>query len=170
VTDIISSAVRDLGNRVFALIVRIVADREEARDLTQEVFVRTLGTHERLRDRAKLTPFILRSAVNAALNAKRDRNRRQEIHDQLRQATPAAGDTPDIALETAQIRTMLDRALGSLAEKQKQALTLRFYGKLSIAEIAAVMKISQGSVKVHLARGLQNLKAQLAPIWSEQES
>ena len=160
---------RDLGNRVFALIVRIVADREEAQDLTQDVFVRALAKHDRLRDRARLAPFILRSAVNAALNARRDRNRRREIDDQLRQVTPTAGDTPDNALETAQTRTMLDRALRSLAEKQKQALTLRFYGELSIAEIADVMKISQGSVKVHLARGLQNLRALLAPIWSEQE-
>lgn len=158
-TEIISSIVHELSDKVFHLINRIVRDREHAMDLTQDVFVKILREPDRIRDRDKLKPYVFRAAYNIALNFKRDNSRRQAkveiFKDDLRPANPAQ---PDQLVESAEISAYLNDALDLLAPKQKKAIALRFFAELTITEIAVAMEISDGTVKVHIARGLQNLR------------
>jgi len=171
VTDSISNTIQELSGKVFRLIHRIVSDREQAKDLTQDVFVKVLREPERVRDLTKLKPYIFRSAYNTALNFKRDLSRRQAktefIKEELTLVNPRQ---PDLLLESVEVSNHVKGALDSLADKQREALMLRFYSDLVIAEIADVMAVSQGSVKVHIARGLQNLKKCLLPILREEKS
>lgn len=158
-TETISRTVQELSDKVFHLINRIVRDREHAMDLTQDVFVKILREPDRIRDMSKLKPYIFRSAYNMALNFKRDLSRRQAkvelFKEELHPANPAQ---PDQLVESAETSAHLNDALDSLAPKQKSALALRFFGELTIAEIAVAMEISDGTVKVHISRGLQNLR------------
>jgi RNA polymerase sigma-70 factor (ECF subfamily) len=162
VNDIVSRTVQELSDGVFRLINRIVGDREHAMDLTQNVFVNVLQEPLRVKDSSKLKPYILRSAYNTALNFRRDFSRRKAklaLHKE--ELTPPNPAQPDQLLESAEASSRLDHALASLAPRQREALALRFFSELTTTEIAVAMVISEGSVKVHIARGLRNLKKQL---------
>lgn len=162
VTDIVSRTVQELSDGVFCLINRIVGDREHAMDLTQNVFVKVLLEPLRVKDSSKLKPYIFRSAYNTALNFKRDFARRKATVELYKEElTPANPAQPDQLFEASESSARINDALSSLAPRQREALALRFYSELTTTEIAVAMAISEGSVKVHIARGLRNLKKQL---------
>ena len=102
----------------------------------------------------------MRAAYHAALNAVRDRKRHEQIQERLQNEPVLPGmssseqDCPDSNL---QLRHRLFQALESLPPKQREAIELRFYGDLTVDEISVAMGISDGSVKVHLYRGLNRL-------------
>ncbi|MCK4572758.1 MAG: sigma-70 family RNA polymerase sigma factor [candidate division Zixibacteria bacterium] len=157
------AVIHRLSNRVFGLTYRIVRDREQAKDITQDVFVKVLQEAGRIRDRDRIEPYILKSAYNAALNARRDTSRQQAKAELIGEhLSPGEPSRPDQHLENAETRSRLYRALEQLAVRQKEALALRFFAEMSVTEIARAMKISEGSVKTHISRGMHNLKERLA--------
>ncbi len=161
-TEFITDAVRELTGPMFRLINRIIGNREEARDLTQDLFVKLLRDPDRIR--GELRPYLMQAAYNAALNARRDRIRRDAAHETIRQDDQSPIETgPARDLESAETSRWIGAAVTALPDRQREAITLRFYGDLTLAEIAAAMDISEASVRVHLARGLQNLKSELMP-------
>ncbi|MCP4568198.1 MAG: sigma-70 family RNA polymerase sigma factor [FCB group bacterium] len=169
-SDTVSKIVRELSERVFGLINRIIGDRDEALDLTQEVFVKVLLNNNRESRIEHLQPYIFRTAFNRALNAGRNRKRRRAGEELLKAETPDTFPSqPDQLYESSQKSVLLKNALDTLADRQKQALTLRFYAQMSLSEIAEAMMISEGSVRVHIARGLQNLKKELLPLMREEK-
>jgi RNA polymerase sigma factor (sigma-70 family) len=152
VTDSISEAVHKYADALFRLALRIVGDREEAKDITQDVFVKVLSNTARLREPERIKSYLFTTAYRQALNARRNTVRRRQM---LREVNPRT------TVESTEEALLLDRAMRELSNKQRQALALRFYGDLTIAEVADAMSISTGSVKVHIARGLTNLKNRL---------
>jgi len=161
-TDPITDWIHRFSKDVFRLIHRIVDDREEAFDLSQELFVKLLRHRPSATDDAGVRAYLLKAAYRTALNAKRNRSRRRSLADEA--ATfigPTAPRDAHGSLEQAELRTQVHRALEGLADRQREALTLRYYGDMRIPEIAAAMGISEGSVKMHMARGLRNLRAEM---------
>ena len=159
----IVAVIHRLSNRVFGLVYRIVRDREQAKDIAQDVFVKVLQDTGRIRDFDRIEPYVLRAAYNAALNARRDTSRRHDKAELVGEhLSPREPTRPDEHLERVETRSRLNQALEQLADKQKEALALRFFAEMSVTEIARAMKISEGSVKTHISRGMQNLKERLA--------
>lgn len=153
-TDIIHQAIQTYADALFRLILRIVGDCEDARDLTQDVFVKVLCDTSRLREPQKVKSYLFTTAYHLALNAQRNAMRRQRKLLDLQ---------PPSAVESAEVAILVNDAMKKLSDKQRQALTLRFYGDMTLVEIANAMNISEGSVKVHIARGLIHLKSWLQP-------
>ena len=152
----------ELTRTAFGSAMRVLGDRDEALDIAQDVVVNVHGRLAAHGEPAQLRAYAARAAVNRALNLKRDNARR---FDKLtaHRPEPERGDTEGRA-EHTQRRAVLQSALAALAERQGEALTLRFLGELSIAEIAAAMGISEGAVKTHLMRGLLKLKKSLVEL------
>ena len=145
---------------VFSFIYRIVAQREVAMDLTQDTFVKTLNRLDKLNDGAKIKAYLFKTAFNLALNYKRDTRRRISRRDVLKQEMECGGHSgfdPAHALLKIQLRHALDK----LSSRQREVLSLRFFADMSLKEIAGIMRISEGTVKVHLARGLNKMKQYL---------
>ena len=151
-----------LGLTRLALIM--VGDRPTAEDIVQDAFC---GLHRRwpsLRDQAKALSYV-RSAV---LNGCRTEFRRartaagraakdgQDYEAQL----PSAWSAESAALATEERREVL-RALLRLPPRQREALLLRYYLELSEAELASAMRISKGTAKSTVARGLTALRVLL---------
>jgi RNA polymerase sigma-70 factor, ECF subfamily len=84
----------------------------------------------------------------------------EEMPDPIDQA-PAAGPTPAAQIESDQMIEALEQALTQLPGRQRQAFLLRNIEGLDVAETAAAMKCSQGSVKTHYFRALQALRSKL---------
>jgi RNA polymerase sigma-70 factor (ECF subfamily) len=157
--EISSELIHELSAGMFRLIRGMIRDRDEALDLTQDVLVRLLGRPVPT-DPALLKGYAMKAAYHAALNASRDRKRRTRIHERLQAEAEMSGrvsaDIQD-SHGTARITARLRQALEQLPDKQREAIELRFYGCLTIDETSEAMRISSGSVKVHVYRALNRL-------------
>ena len=138
--------------RFVGLAEWLVGDRRVAEELVQETFARLVESPPRLQN-----PDALESFVRAALvNRCRSKIRRLIIE---RRHSPLLADngTTDHHKDTD-----LRRAVAALPERQRQCTALRFYEDMTVQQIAATLRISEGSVKTHLHRALRTLEEALS--------
>ncbi|MGC4114210.1 MAG: sigma-70 family RNA polymerase sigma factor [Myxococcales bacterium] len=159
-------------DRVFDLVYRMIGDREEALDLSQEVFVAVHAAVGRFRGEARLSTWIFRVAKNHCLNrlkylGRRERGRSTEISDVpeavLERNAPST--RPDEAVSASETRTMVQRAIAELDEEHRLLVVLRDVEGLSYHEIAAITDQPEGTVKSRLHRA----RAALAEIIAKLE-
>ena len=154
---------------VVQLAINLLGDREEALDLSQEVFLRVFRTIHRFRGQSSLRTWIYRIAVNQARNRHRfwrRRHRADQISLDLHIATHgdflSGGDaTPDRLLAQKELASRLERALDGLPFDQRTAIVLREIDGLSYEEIAFSLGVAVGTVKSRLTRARQALRAEL---------
>ena len=143
-------AFQDLFGRAYRLAYRILGSGPAAEDVAAEALTRAFANWERVAHLPYRDAWVLRVAVNLAL----DQVRRQQIR--LTAAEPAdPGDA--VALRVA-----LLEALGSLPARQRDAIALKFFADLPQAEVARVLGIATGTAKTHIHRGLAALRMQFS--------
>jgi RNA polymerase sigma-70 factor (sigma-E family) len=148
-------ATRHQGLRRTAYL--LCGDWHWADDLAQIAFVRVAAAWNRIREPAALDAFLRTCLVRVYLAEARRAHRRREA---------VMGDLPDpparrdVAEETAEHVTFLD-ALSLVPPRQRVTLVCRFYQGLDVAETAAALGCSTGTVKSQTARGLAALRAAL---------
>lgn len=144
---------------VYNVCFRLVRNREDAEDLTQEAFLRAHDRLASLRDAAAFRLWLLRIAHHLCLDWLKSRRRGQaldELPDEL-----AGGSELAAAAERAQEAEAVRRAVLDLPPPYREAITLRYNEGLSYAEIAEVMGIPIGTVRTHLFRGKAALRERL---------
>lgn len=150
---------------VFNVALRMVQDRDEAEEATQEVFLLAFRNIRRFRQDAKFSTWIYRIAINHCIN--RLKQRPPGIHSSLdardgappRQLQIAAPQTAEL-LHHEQ-RRRVNAALGSLLPDQQAVIELKFFQELTFEEISTVLDIPASTVKSRLYSGLETLKAKL---------
>lgn len=160
--------------RVFLLCRRMLQDTEEADAATQDTFVKAWLALNRpecseLEDRGK---WLTRIAVNTCLDRLRSRRwqfwrKRPNPEDEstiLALARATSPNAEDVLFAT-QIGQRLERALEKLSLRQRAAFTLRHYEDRSLAEIAEVLDLDVGTVKVHLFRATEKLRQELHDLY-----
>lgn len=143
--------------QVYRTAYALVADVDEAADLTQETFLKAWRALPRFRGDATVGTWLTRLALNTA----RDHLRRRRGHTMLallRGAGPQVADDPAAA---AADRDELRRALGQLSAQAREVVALRFGRDLPLAEIAALLDCPEGTVKSRLHGALTRLGALL---------
>ena len=142
----------------------MIQSTEEAKDLTQEVFVEVFLNIENFKAQSKLSTWIYRIAINKALNHQRFKKAKKRLGEVLSifNLLPV-DDAPDfvhpgILLENKELSASLYQAINQLPDKQKTAFVLRQLEDLSYNEIAEVMQITIPSVESLLFRAKQNLQ------------
>ena len=154
---------------VVQLAVNLLGDRDEALDLSQEVFLRVFRTIHRFRGQSSLRTWIYRIAVNQARNRHRFWRRRHRGDQVSLDAHVAAhGDFlsggeagPDRVLAQKELAAKLNQALESLPFDQRTAIVLREIDGLSYDEIAFSLGVAVGTVKSRLTRARQALRLEL---------
>lgn len=159
---------------VYALLYRLTSDAEEARDLTQETFLRAFQSINRFRGDANLKTWIYRIAVNQARNRWRWwRRRKRDVtvsldatddrHKQPLGATLRNDDAVDPEQETLahEREGQLREALLGLRQSYREAVILRDVEGFSYEEIADTLEISIGTVKSRISRGRLELRRKL---------
>jgi len=166
--------VEERSGEIYGLLYRLTENREEARDLTQETFLRAFQSIASFRGEADLRTWIYRIAINQARNRWRWWGRRRRDSTVSLDAT---GDNDHQAL-IATLKTdssrdpeqdtlareregALRRALGNLRRVYREAVILRDIEGFAYEEIAVTLDISVGTVKSRLARGRQELRRKL---------
>jgi len=169
-------AFRELVERfhrpVYALIVRIVRQPELAEDLSQETFLKAWKALARFDPERRFSSWIFKIAHNSAL----DELRRGGLETVSLDAPFAGDDEPpelpaDLAAENPLLRTLaresgrlLERAISRLRPAYRGILLLRFAQEMSYDEIAEVLGLPLGTVKIHIFRAraelLREMRAQ----------
>lgn len=152
--DAFERLVRMYRNDVFALAYRYLGDREEAWDISQEVFIKAHRGLGRFRGSASFKTWILRITANACKDFFKKRRLRTVALDGAAEQTATTDKGPVRALENVELGQAIESALNGLSAKHRLAFTLREYQDLSYAEIAETMKCSVGTVmsRLHHAR------------------
>jgi RNA polymerase sigma-70 factor (ECF subfamily) len=154
---------------VVQLAMNLLGDRDEALDLSQEVFLRVFRTIHRFRGQSSLRTWIYRIAVNQARNRHRFWRRRHRADQvSLDQHIAAHGEflsggesTPDRMLAQKELASRLQHALEHLPFDQRTAIILREIDGLSYDEIAYSLGVAVGTVKSRLTRARQALRSEL---------
>jgi RNA polymerase sigma-70 factor (ECF subfamily) len=154
---------------VYAYVARRVRNRDEAEDLTGEVFRKALASLPRFKWRgAPFAAWLFRIASN--MIADRSKRVAKEVSlDESGATTPGgsaqvskgAVTSQQKDLEDSERRALLFRLVDELAEDQGRVLVMRFAEEKSIREIAEVLERSEGAVKQLQFRALENLRAKL---------
>lgn len=166
--------VAEHSGEIYGLLYRLTENSEEARDLTQETFLRAFQSIEQFRGDADLRTWIYRIAINQARNRWRWWRRRRrdstvslDSTDErgskpLTSTLPAdRGNTPEQETLAHERERALRAALLTLRRVYREAVILRDIEGLSYEEVAATLRISVGTVKSRLARGRSELRRKL---------
>ncbi|HEX5226561.1 MAG TPA: RNA polymerase sigma factor [Bryobacteraceae bacterium] len=169
-----SSLMASEQKRVFLLCRRMLQDPEDADSATQDTFLKAWQALKRpesgeIEDAGK---WITRIAVNTCLDRLRSRRwqfwrKRPKPEDEssiLSLATSTAPDAED-QLFAREIARRLEQAIEKLSLRQRAAFTLRHYEDRSLAEIAEILKLDVGTVKVHLFRATEKLREELHDLY-----
>jgi len=157
---------------VVQLAMNLLSDRDEALDLSQEVFLRVFRTIQTFRGHSSLRTWIYRIVVNQARNRQRwwrRRHRSQQVsldqhiqdHGELAEMVDSG---PDRLVGQKQLAERIRVALEGLPFDQKTAIVLREIDGLSYEEIGFSLGIAVGTVKSRLARAREGLRAQLRDV------
>ena len=155
---------------VFRTCMGFVHDRDDADDLSQEVFINAYQSLAGFKAESSFSTWIYRIAVNASLNRIRKSSKNfilQRLDALAGKKEPAVNITDSEDPEHIVIRDeharWLQKAIDSLPENQQTAIVLSKYDDLSQKEIAEVMNISEGAVEALLQRAKKNLRKKLIP-------
>ena len=172
------AAYRELIRRyerpVFALLFRMVRDRELAEDLAQETFVKALNAIDSYRPEFKFSSWIFKIANNAAI----DHLRRRELdtlsldgspHAETPEAMQATAlqigarqESPLDTVEAKELGGAIEAAIGSLRPEYRSCILLRHVEGRAYEEIAEILNLPLGTVKTYIHRARNELRQSLA--------
>jgi RNA polymerase sigma-70 factor (ECF subfamily) len=142
---------------VYQLCYRFVGNHEDARDLSQDVFIRAYKGLPRFRGQSSLGTWLYRIGVNVCLNWVNVKRPMTETIDAGPHLDPRAKD-PAEELVRGERAAEVRAAIAQLPKKQRATVILRIYHELSHEEIAGILGSSVGAVKANFFHALGNLK------------
>ena len=157
---------------IFNLVFRMIGNREDARDLTQEVFIKAFRRIKSFEGRSSFGTWLYSIAVNQAISERRRRSaasRGGRIHmsrldgdeTQGRYDPPGNGPAPDERLRADETRQRIEQAIAELADDYRAVVLLREVEGLDYDSIGDVLGCSRGTVKSRLHRARQELRRKL---------
>lgn len=166
--------VRAYGGRLLAVARRFLRSEEDARDAVQEAFLNAFRSIERFEGSARVSTWLHRIVVNAALMKLRTRRRKPErsIEELLpgfledgHMAEPASEwrSEPADEIGRRELRDLVLEKIYELPEAHRNVLLLRDIEELDTEETARVLDVSVGAVKTRLHRARQALRGLLEP-------
>lgn len=165
--------VEQLQPRVYGVAFRIVQQRQDAEDVTQQTFLSLIEHFGEFRKESSLATWVLKIATNHALKLLRKKRGLPTATLASSSANEGYDDvphpefiapwtlTPEQIAEQGELRAEIDRALAELDEKYRCVFVLRDIEGLSIKEAAEALALTEGTVKVRLLRARLALRERL---------
>ena len=167
--------------RVYNVIYRLIEDREEAADLTQDTFVNACRAYGNFRHESQVYTWLYRIAVNLTKNRLEKRGR-QKIAEGVSLDAPLESQdeplflqyednssAPEHIVPNTELKSILIEQVSRLKPDHKEVIVLRDYQGLSYEEIAEVLGCSLQAVKSRLFRARSVLRERLAAYLEYQE-
>ncbi len=144
---------------VFTLAIRMLKNREEAEEVSQDTFVKIFKSLSKFKGDSKLSTWVYKVAYNTCLDRIKKNNRRQsEIAiDSYTEHQIKTLDTALDALEEKEQQQTIQDCLQELASKDSFLLTLFYFEELSLEEISKIVDMAPNTVKVNIHRARKRL-------------
>jgi len=150
--------------RVYNYLLRIIANREDALDLSQDVFLKAYQNLGKLEDPARFGPWLYRIAHNEAYSLFRKRRPEGDLEEIQPETMEGARTVGDNAVFPIEMTLAVAGALRKLSTDQRETVVLKVYQGFKFEEIAEIMAAPVSTVKSRLYTALDLLKAELAPV------
>jgi len=170
--EALSQALVDHGDRLYSLALRITRDRDLAADAVQEAFATALQRAEGFRGESSIGTWLHRIVYTKSIDLLRARGREAPLVDEDKAApgseedrvggAPTWSRPPDEILLGAETREALERALTRITPMQRLVFELREVEGRDTDEVAGILDLPPGTVRVHLHRGRMRLRGLLA--------
>ena len=158
-TKAFATLVKKYKDLVYTLAIRMLKNREEAEEVSQDAFIKIYKSINKFKGDSKLSTWIYRVAYNACLDRLKKHKRTidtVEINNFTEYNVDAIENGLD-ALETQERKEAITNCMSQLAPKDNVVLTLYYFEELSIEEIAKVIGETTNNVKVKLHRSRKRL-------------
>lgn len=150
---------------IFNFCCRFFANAEDARDLTQQTFIKAYHNLSGLNEPASFPAWLYRIALNACRDESRSKHRKHRSNtaidafdnDHLFQATGTYSN-PSAAMHNLQLKQILQQALAHIPEEQRVVVIMKEYQDLKFSEIADILNEPLNTIKSRLYYGLKALR------------
>ena len=156
--------------KIYNLIYQQIRDRETAKDISQEVFLKAFKALPNFKGGSAFYSWIYRIAINSSIDFQRQRNRSRVLT--FEELPPDADDvlrmsdshpSPEKLLEEKELGKVIRKAVRKLPPGQRRVFNLRHRRELAIKEIAVLLNRSEGTIKAHLHHAHRRLQGMLLP-------
>ncbi|MXV75837.1 sigma-70 family RNA polymerase sigma factor [Candidatus Poribacteria bacterium] len=169
-TEAFNPLVRKYQHKIYNLIYQRVGDRETAKDLCQEVFLKAWQALPRFKKRSGFYTWLYQIAVNCSIDFMRKRNKQilfacEELPQNGDEVLPMLQlqPSPCQILEKEELGHIIRKAVHQLPSGQRRAFRLRYFHELPIKKIASRLDKSEGTIKTSLHHARQRLRNMLGP-------
>lgn len=159
-------------HKITGLVGRFVFDPDEAKDVTQEAFIKAYKALASFRGESQFYTWLYRIAINSAKNYLVSKNRRPpgvdvDLADAVNfehERKLKDFETPEASMMSDELMKSVNSSIKSLPEDLRAALTLREYDGLSYEEIAQVMDCPVGTVRSRIFRAREAIDKEIKPL------
>ena len=144
---------------VYRVARRVLGNHEDADEAAQMTFVRAWKALSRFRGDASLATWLIRIALNVSRSLRASRKPVECMGEAER--IPDATEASDTALGRDEERRRLRRAVAKLPPRQREVVILKVFSEMTYGDVAAVMQLSEGTVKAHLHQAVANLRRRM---------
>ena len=163
--------------KVYAIAYQMLGgDEQEAQDRTQDAFIKAFRKIKQFKGTASFYTWLYRIVINTCLDARRRRRRWKEVFlpwrlEKHKEDGPTAEleeypdtdkhSSPLATVRKRQLESDVKKAMNTLSDRQRTIFQLKIFQEMSIAEIARITDLAEGTVKTHLFRATQNIQKKL---------
>ncbi|MGC8977030.1 MAG: RNA polymerase sigma factor [Candidatus Ratteibacteria bacterium] len=139
---------------VYGIAYRFLNNKQDAEDITQEVFLIVYRKIRNLRKSNSLTNWIYTISLNLTRHYMKKNSRENNLYQVFKDRLTLENKQTDYE----NLKEKIKISLGKLSPQQRDAIELKYFKGLKIKEISKIMNCKEGTVKVHLFRGIKALK------------
>jgi RNA polymerase sigma factor (sigma-70 family) len=133
-------------------------DHDEADEIAQETFVKVYEALDTFRGEAKLYTWIYRIMMNAVIYKSRRKKVRNSVGlEEIENTMESSGHSPHEQLERTEMTQVIEEAIATLPDKQKEVFLLRFYDEMPYEEISQILGTSVGGLKANYFHAVKKI-------------
>ncbi len=160
--------IRRYQKKVFRVISTYVRNPEDAMEVLQDTFLKVYTARQSWESRYSFSGWLYRIAINASIDRYRrsDRGRTSSLEETMenpaqQSVTVSPSGDPIDRMQEQERRRLLEDAVRRLPPRQREVVSLRFFGDMRLEEIAALLNCPLGTVKSNLHKAIMGLKGML---------
>jgi RNA polymerase sigma-70 factor (ECF subfamily) len=149
--------------RIYNYLLRLVKDREDALDLSQDVFLKAYQNLGKLEDASRFAPWLFRIAHNEAYSLLRKNRPETDLESSI-EGVDWGEVSPGRSMMPIEVSLAIESAMSRLSADQREAVVLKIYQGFKFEEMAEILECPVSTVKSRLYTALDLLKDTLAPV------
>jgi RNA polymerase sigma-70 factor (ECF subfamily) len=162
-TDAFETLVRRKTSKVYALCYRIIVNSEDAKDISQLVFIKLWENLEKYDPKYAFDTWLYRMVTNVAIDFMRNKQSRDNaVNSNLRLVKTAADAEQSVVVQRKEVESVFESVSSVLSPKQKTIFVMNQMEDLPSAEIAKVLGCRESTVRNHLFNARKLMQTQLA--------